>query len=116
VQFSVEAGSEIDLFVIGKRLVAKDQNCVLIHGGADRSEHCRVARLAEVDPHHFGSEQGVKRLAIEHGSSDERSDNDHFIAPGRASPGLGSGFGSVVMDGQGGALKVFFGLSPGVAL
>ena len=98
MQLAVEAGREIDLFVIGERLVAKDQNGILIHGGADRCQHCRIARLAEIDPHHFGGEQGVKRLAIEHGSSDERADNSDFIAGGRASPGVGSGFGSVATD------------------
>ena len=34
-QLAIEASGETHLFVVGERLVSKDQNSVLIHGGTD---------------------------------------------------------------------------------
>ena len=65
VEHAVQPLGEIELLVVGERLVAEDEHGVLVHPRPDACEGFRVVRLAQIDGTHLGGEHGMERAGLQ---------------------------------------------------
>lgn len=60
VQCTIEALRERKLLIIGERLVAEHEDCVLVHPGPDLVERPAIGDSAQIDRAHLGGEMRMK--------------------------------------------------------